>query len=146
MFLVYSFPAHLLFSHLKNSLDGRLRKHNDQKRVRRKMMMTDFFLSPLFIMAFFSKWSHFLCTLHIMGRCDACVLLTYTPHIKYTHVSHSVMPNSLRPHGLQPTRLLCPFNSPGKNTGVGSHFLLQEIFLTQGLDPVSCTAGRFFTF
>ena len=29
----------------------------------------------------------------------------------------------------------CPCNSPGKNTGVGSHFLLQEIFLTQGLNP-----------
>ena len=30
------------------------------------------------------------------------------------------------------TRLLCPWNSPGKNTGVGSHFLFQGIFLTQG--------------
>ena len=28
--------------------------------------------------------------------------------------------------------LLCPWNSPGKNTGVGCHFLLQGIFLTQG--------------
>ena len=33
-----------------------------------------------------------------------------------------------------PTRLLCPWNSPGKNTGVGCHFLLQGIFLTQGLN------------
>ena len=32
-------------------------------------------------------------------------------------VSRSVMSNSLRPHGLQPARLLCPWNSPGKNTG-----------------------------
>ena len=40
----------------------------------------------------------------------------------------------LRPHGLQPTRLLCSWNSPGKNTGVGCHILLQEIFLTQGLN------------
>ena len=31
----------------------------------------------------------------------------------------------MRPHGLQPTRLLCPWDSPGKNTGVGCHFLLQ---------------------
>ena len=31
-------------------------------------------------------------------------------------------------------RLLCPWNSPGKNTGVGSHSLLQEIFSTQGLN------------
>ena len=40
--------------------------------------------------------------------------------------------DSLRPHGLQPTRLLCPQDSPGKDTGVGCHFLLQGIFLTQG--------------
>ena len=32
-------------------------------------------------------------------------------------------------------RLLCPWNSPGKNTGVGSHSLLQGIFLTQGSNP-----------
>ena len=36
----------------------------------------------------------------------------------------SVMSNSLRPHGLEPTRLLCPWDFPGKNTGVGCHFLL----------------------
>ena len=30
-----------------------------------------------------------------------------------------------------PTRLLCPWDSPGMNTGVGCHFLLQGIFLTQ---------------
>ena len=49
-------------------------------------------------------------------------------------LSHSVMSESLRPHGLQPTRLLCPWDFPGKNTGVGCHFLLQRIFLTQGLN------------
>ena len=42
------------------------------------------------------------------------------------------MSKSLRPHGLYPTRLLCPWNSPGKNTGVGCYALLQETFLTQG--------------
>ena len=31
-----------------------------------------------------------------------------------------------------PTRLLCPWDSPGQNIGVGCHFLLQGIFLTQG--------------
>ena len=35
------------------------------------------------------------------------------------------MSDSVRPHRQQPTRLLCPWNSPGKNTGVGWHFLLQ---------------------
>ena len=47
-------------------------------------------------------------------------------------VSHSVVSNSLRPHGPQPARLLCPWNSPGKNTGVGCHSLLQGICLTEG--------------
>ena len=51
-------------------------------------------------------------------------------------LSHKVVSShSLQPHGLKPTRLLCPWNSPGKNTGVGSHFLLQGIFPTQGLKP-----------
>ena len=35
------------------------------------------------------------------------------------------MSDSVRPHQLQPTRLLCPLDSPGKKTGVGCHFLLQ---------------------
>ena len=43
--------------------------------------------------------------------------------------------NSLRPHGLQSASLLCPWDFPGKNTGVGSHSLLQGIFPTQGLNP-----------
>ena len=47
----------------------------------------------------------------------------------------SVMSDSLRPHGLQPTKLFCPWNSAGKNTGVDSHSLLQGIFLTQGSSP-----------
>ena len=38
-------------------------------------------------------------------------------------------------HGLQSTRLLCPWYLPGKNTRVGCHFLLQGIFLTQGSNP-----------
>ena len=41
----------------------------------------------------------------------------------------------MRPHGLQPTMLLCPWDFPSKNTGVGCHFLLQGIFPTQGLNP-----------
>ena len=35
------------------------------------------------------------------------------------------MSDSVRPHRRQPTRLPCPWDSPGKNTGVGCHFLLQ---------------------
>ena len=44
----------------------------------------------------------------------------------------SVVFNSVRPYGQQPTGLLCPQDSPGKNPGVGCHALLQGIFPTQG--------------
>ena len=37
----------------------------------------------------------------------------------------SVVSDSVRPHRWQPTRLPCPWDSPGKNTGVGCHVLLQ---------------------
>ena len=50
-------------------------------------------------------------------------------------VSHSLVPDFLGPHGLQPASLLCPWNSPGKNAGVGSCALLQGIFPTQGSNP-----------
>ena len=48
--------------------------------------------------------------------------------------SSSVVPDSLQPHGLQPTKLLCPWDFSGKSTGVGCHFLLQGILPTQGLN------------
>ena len=46
----------------------------------------------------------------------------------------SVMSDSLRPHGLQPDKLFCLWNFLSNNTRVDSHFLLQGIFLTQGLN------------
>ena len=56
-----------------------------------------------------------------------------------------LMSNSLQLHELQLIKLLCPWNSAGKNMGVGCHFLLQELFLTQGLSHVSCI-GRWIFF
>ena len=50
--------------------------------------------------------------------------------------SRSVVSDSVCPHRWQPTRLPRPWDSPGKNTGVGFHFLLQGIFLTQSSNPV----------
>ena len=47
--------------------------------------------------------------------------------------AYSVVSDSLQPYGLQPAGLLCPWDSPGKVTGLGSHALLQGIFPTQGL-------------
>ena len=45
-------------------------------------------------------------------------------------------------HGLQPSRLHCPRNSPGKNTGVGCHFLLQGISWSRDQTWVFCIASR----
>ena len=51
----------------------------------------------------------------------------------------SFVSDSLQRYGLYTARLLCPSDSPGKNTGVGCHALHQGIFLTQGLNPcLSC--------
>ena len=63
-------------------------------------------------------------------------------------LSCSVVSDSLQPHGLYSTRLLCPWDFPGKNTGVGWCFLLQRIFQTQGVNPSllhAALAGKFFT-
>ena len=63
------------------------------------------------------------------------------------------MSDSLWPRGLEPPRLLCPWNFPGKNTGVSSHFLFQKIFLIHGSNQcllhwqacLPALAGEFFT-
>ena len=47
-----------------------------------------------------------------------------------------------QPQGLWPARLLCPWNSPGRSTGVGCCSLLQGIFLTQGLNPSLLHFGK----
>ena len=62
-------------------------------------------------------------------------------YIQYTMLdamsewSRTVVSDSLRPHGLYPIRLLCPWDSPGKSAAVDCHFLLQGIFPTQELNP-----------
>ena len=45
-----------------------------------------------------------------------------------------VVSNSLQPYRPEPMRLLCPWDSPDRNPGVGCHAFLQGIFLTQGLN------------
>ena len=55
---------------------------------------------------------------------------SYFLYLSMRVLSRSVVSDSLRLHGLWPTRPLCSWDSPDKNTGVGC--LLQSIFLTQG--------------
>ena len=77
-----------------------------------------------------------------ISSCPACV-----------QCCHSVISDSLQHYGRPPAKLLCPWDSLGKSTGVGCWALLQGIFLTQGpkpgIKPTSLTfpalAGRFFT-
>ena len=67
-----------------------------------------------------------------MNQNDSWQLFITADHFFTFLLCCSVSSDSLRPFGLQPTRPLCPWYSPGKNTGGGCHFLLQGIFPTQG--------------
>ena len=58
---------------------------------------------------------------HILPKCSLPLVSV--------QFSCSVVSNSLWPHGLQPTRLLCPWDFPGKSTGVGCHCLLWQFCL-----------------
>ena len=66
----------------------------------------------------------------------------YVSHICKITVKAAQLCDSWRLRGPQPTRLLCPWDSPGKTTGVGGQSLLQGIFWIQGSKLVSCIARR----
>ena len=72
-------------------------------------------------------WNRKIWLLGIMARVGVYYTLKRN---ESESVSHSVESSSL-----QPARLLCPWSSPGKNIGMGSHALLQRNFLTQGSNP-----------
>ena len=80
------------------------------------------------------------CKIVSSHRCEDCqsrreyTILYYTISMCECQVT-SVVSDCLCSYGLQPTRLLCPWDFSSKNTRVGCHFLLQGIFPTQGLNP-----------
>ena len=80
------------------------------------------------------------CKLYYSRLCCLCL-----PIFNLLCVSCSGMSDSLRLHELQPYRLLCPWDSPGKNTGVGCHSLLTGSLQPMGQTWVSHIAERFFT-
>ena len=86
---------------------------------------------------FFSCITLFQSFLELLGRGQSNWSLGKLCHVNVWLLlfSHSAVSDSLRLHGLKPTWLLCPWDSPGKNTGVSCHFLLQGIFPTQGSNP-----------
>ena len=71
--------------------------------------------------------------LYLQTTCTESLAVTIgrDTHARKRVCARSDVSDSLQPHGLQPARLLCPWDSPGKNTGVGCHaLLLQGIFPT----------------
>ena len=64
-------------------------------------------------------------------------------YVTFVHMC-SVVSGSLQPHRLQPSRFLCPWDSPCKNITAGYHFLLQRFFHTQGWNCIWALEGRFF--
>ena len=77
-----------------------------------------------------------------------CVVLCSEMLSKYCHDVISVMSDSVWPCGLYPARLFCLWDSSGKNTGAGCHFLLQRIIPIQEWTRVSylpALAGGFVT-
>ena len=70
-------------------------------------------------------------------------LKSFSLHHQAVKWSCSVVSDSLWPHRLGPTRLLCAWDFPGNSTRVGFHFLLQGIFLTQGSNPGLSLCRRF---
>ena len=76
---------------------------------------------------------------HLLGFLTASAWTTAPPWLLHLNTQVNVVVAqsclTLCSPRLKPARLLCPWDSPGKNTGVGCHPLLQGIFLTQGSNP-----------
>ena len=65
---------------------------------------------------------------------------------RWTHSAQDApMTESYLVHSVHSVEVKKPRDFPGKNTGLGCHFLLQGVFLTEELNPSLCLAGRFFT-
>ena len=96
-------------------------------------------------------------------RANKCDIWIETCHRNFTHIVCSVfcchmysvaavVSSSLGPHGLQPTRLLCPWDFPSKNTGVAFHFPSPGdlpnpgIKLMSFMSPALKMAGKFLIF
>ena len=116
MLVMLSFPTHshsLSFHLLKSFLNYLINSFYDSSIKSAAKIL-------LYFVRFIPQYFMFFYQCH----CGTLVLVVQS-------LSH-VLP--LRPHGQQAARFLCPWDSPGKNTEVGCHLLLQETFTTQGLN------------
>ena len=82
-------------------------------------------------------WRRLLRVLWTARRSNQSILKEINPEysLEGLMLKLSVAQSCLTLCNLQPTRLLCPWDFPGKDTGLGCHFLLQGIFPTQGSNP-----------
>ena len=71
-------------------------------------------------------------SLPALGALHPDLLCLHPPHASSVC---AVVSGALRPRGLQPAGLLCPWDSPGKNTRVDCHAFFQVVFPTQGSNP-----------
>ena len=79
---------------------------------------------------------------YFSGVC-VCVCVCVRAHMGTCMLSRSIVSNSLWPHGLQLSSLLCLWDFPSKNTGVGCHFLLQGIFFRYSkLSPLTSSKSQ----
>ena len=120
------------------------------------LILSRWIISKLFLMVnFYIYFNQRIITLQYCdGFCHTSARIShrYTcvpPKLNVCMLIHSAMSTSLWPQRLQPVRIPFPWDSPGKNTGVGCRFLLPGIFPTQGLSPhllcLFALAGSFFT-
>ena len=87
------------------------------------------------------KYIYIYIYIYIYGERDTNNQVSWCgPAVGSSSAGCSVVSDSLWSHGLQPAKLLCPWNAPGKNTVVDCHCLLQGTFPTQGLNagPLHC--------
>ena len=119
---------------------GLLETHGDHtgRKIRRK---TEAAFSPLgFIFFLFS----FSLELSSHGSC-ALSLYSLILFLLGESINLSIVFGSLWPHGLQPTKLLCPWHSPEKNTALGCILFSWGFSQFRDRTRVSCIAGEFFT-
>ena len=84
----------------------------------------------------------FCCVSQVLMSCYMCIALVC---VFMCFQLLSCVPFFLPSYGLQPSRLPCPWDLSGKNTGVGCHFLLQGMSLTQGSNPCFLHCRWMFT-
>ena len=89
-----------------------------EKTIIVKDTCTSTFIAALFTIAM--TWKQPKCP-----STDEWIKLWYIYTMEYSAAAAAAKSDSVQPHRQQPTRLLCPWDSPGKNTEVGCHLLLQ---------------------